>query len=135
MTKQNSVFDKFQEFWKDLDYNEQKDLWDVMTALRGPDVPHSRKMEQIKLLTTARIRFLLIGAERDGARGYVLRSLAEAKRCIGSPPLSPKKAKEFICQPQHTHFRSHLYIALKALIEQYPVAAKSIYKSIGLVIN
>lgn len=131
--KQNSVFDKFQEFWGGLNKDEQKALWDVMSAIRGPDVGVG-DMEGIKFLSTSRIRPLLLG--RNSAKyGFSFSSLREAKDRgrkydIGIP--TPGKSKKALRKASSWHFKLHLVSALVALKSRYPTKVSSIAKSVGM---
>lgn len=131
--KQNSVFDKFQKFWRTLTRGEQKALWDVMAAVRGPD----NGSNAIKFLTTARIRHLLIGGSRKERQAdthwfsaYIFSSLREAKEDGVSCRITPKKAKEELYD--NVHFDKHIRAALRALQLRYWTKVSSIAKSIGM---
>ncbi len=74
--KGKNWLEKFQSFWwKDLTHNQRLCLWDVLTALRGPDKEEVWTSEQtrcstIKRNTTARIRYLLLGKITKKMRSY-----------------------------------------------------------------
>lgn len=135
MKKQNSVFDKFQEFWGGLNYDEQRDLWDVMTALRGPD-EEGESLIQVKLLSTARIRSLLVGKRLGGrgTKGFVFDSTAKAKEYCNAAyrkdALTPKGIKRIL--DNSYHFKNHLEMALESLKCKYPRAVNAIARSIGM---
>lgn len=136
MKKQNSVFDKFQEFWKGLDSSEQKDLWDVMTALRGPDM-EGNEFITLKLLTTARIRALLIPKPYEVFGFYIIDSLKTAKKAIelrsSLPALSPTQAYRLLTNFNLEHFAKHFRNSLYVLGKRYPKVCKSIAKSVGII--
>lgn len=130
MKKQDLVFDKFQKFWEELDEQEQRALWDVMSALRGPD----SMVDSIKYLTTSRIRALFIWGnkkvEATTIKGaYAFNTLTKARRHCGDNPLTPKEVRQILVKG--CHFKDHVFLALNALGKRYPVKVKSIKKSIG----
>jgi hypothetical protein len=77
---------KFREFWHSLAKEEQCVLYDIMVALRGPDIPsHTVEDDQhifaVKMATTAKIRALFLDLREDeiqGAGGRLESSQAEA---------------------------------------------------------
>ncbi len=138
MKKQNSVFDKFQDFWGGLKDSERKDLWDVMTALRGPDL-YGSKFEVVKMHTTARIRALLIPKnKRTSMSGcFVFDTVKEINKWIKESLNYTRLSREDIVETFRTykldHFTQHFRNALAALEKRYSRKTKAIAKSLGIV--
>ena len=61
MKEKVNIVTKFREFWKSLSSQEQKALWDILTALRDNDVRDIEGSIEVKGATTARIRGELLG--------------------------------------------------------------------------
>ncbi|MCK5602656.1 hypothetical protein KAR91_12320 [Candidatus Pacearchaeota archaeon] len=57
VVKKLSLITKFRHFWSKLSESEQGDLWNILTALRGPDKGNSAA----KYVTASRIRGELLG--------------------------------------------------------------------------
>jgi hypothetical protein len=55
MTKKKDVVQKFKTFFLNLDNEERRTLYDLLSCIRGPDI----ESKCFKKIVTARIRFLL----------------------------------------------------------------------------
>lgn len=82
-------------------------LWDVLTALRGPDDTGSPKSEDCKLLTTAVIRHEIFG---EGLRDEIgALTLAE------DPSFGAKREDLYCGWAAGAHFQDHARMAFDAL--------------------
>lgn len=83
------------------DYRQKNDLWDILTALRGPDNTVMESYSAIKAATTAVIRWHVFGwnvagnTQPDSAVSVAVRKT--------------------ICVDRENHFGLHAYNAFKAL--------------------
>jgi hypothetical protein len=120
---------KFQAFWHSLSQEEQHVLYDVMAAMRGPDVtPHTPEDDQhifaVKMATTAKIRALFLdlkGEEILGAGGSMESSQAAAggyyiNRSTAALSVEEKKQLRKDLGSVPTHFLNHVCAALKHFI-------------------
>ena len=138
--KQNSVFDKFQKFWEELNEEERGNLWDVMTALRGPDFENGAVSDMLKALTTARVRALFIPKNsRSGVGGYwIFDSLKAVNDHFKQwehrymQISSVRDAKDLLYSQEARHFKAHFSNALFALSGKYKAKTEAIAKVVGL---
>ncbi|MHA1881559.1 MAG: hypothetical protein ACTSUO_00745 [Candidatus Thorarchaeota archaeon] len=104
--------------------DRQQALWDVMTALRGPDEDlkiqledgHFYTSDDVKHLTTARIRAIL-GMEDDGRLGLEVRPV----------PLTDDEIvlRNELLKKCSQHFGAHFRNAMRTLYELgYPIPEK-----------
>jgi len=125
MLKRKNVLTKFREFWKKLDTPEQRELWDVLTALRGDDVELSLKL---KLFVTARIRGELLRQRAVKVLpmgAYMCPTRKDALAEFNQPSLSNfkehfKKASE--------HWQTHVRKAIRVIIKYHPSRARDLKK-------
>lgn len=119
MKKDNLVF-KFREFNNNLSEKERKDLWDILTALRGNDKNHAIEGAE-KCLTTARIRGELFNKKgfSHGIAGYSYPSYSVTPKYAKQQVEKVKKeSKDF-----SSHFYAHIRTAILALSEYRPKKA------------
>jgi ribosomal protein L7/L12 len=107
-----NLIKRFRDFWGTLTVGEQRDLWNILTALRGAD--HHNK--SVKVTTTARIRGELLGKEHS-------RSLK--RTCIiycssGSKQIKRVKDPRGIFRVSMFHFKYHVEAAIYALKKHVP---------------
>lgn len=119
MKRDNLLF-KFRKFNDNLSDEERKDLWDILTALRGNDKNHDLRGVE-KCLTTARIRGEFFGKKSfsHGIGGYSYPSYS----------VTPKYAKQKIREVEEksrdgsSHFYAHIRNAILALSKYRPKKA------------
>lgn len=117
--KRNNVVTKFKSFWDELDKEEKKELWKILTALRGNDDSSSKYHEHEKCLTTARIRGELFEAHsfEPGIEGYSYPSYSRI------PDYAKKRTRE-VTRPFRSacfsHFHSHIRSAIRILNKYRP---------------
>lgn len=90
---------KFRKYWEDLDFDERRSMWYILTALRGPDADDSYAM---KNLTTGRIRYELFGVK--------LAREIQGSWANVTPP--KKKWPDTKHLNASSHFLGHIYSAL-----------------------
>ncbi len=126
MKKKRNWLEKFQDFWwDDLTPIQRKRLWPVLTALRGPDETNVKTngiAQDVKLGTTARIRYLLLGKMPKMKYDYwcwpVYGYLAREE----SRPTTIKQINKL-----SNHFKNHVLHAVESL---KPVIKKSEMKDL-----
>jgi len=107
-----NLIKRFQDFWGTLTAKEKEDLWNILTALRGPDHDNDR----VKAITTCRIRGELLGKKH---------SRLIKRKCIIFRSSRSNMIKE-VEDPWGTfrvaiyHFRYHTEDAIKALKKHVP---------------
>jgi hypothetical protein len=105
-----NLIKRFRDFWGTLTGIEQKDLWDIMTALRGNDEDY----RALKYITTCRIRGELLGMEHK-----------KAAACIVYLSSNNKDIKRVACprdvfSKSNWHSRHHTRSAIEALARYVP---------------
>lgn len=124
MSKKN-VLTRFREFWNTLDNGDQKDLWDVLTALRGDDDETSL---ELKLFVTARIRgelFRVKAIKVLPLGGYICPTIHDSRQEFteGSLPNLKelfKKASE--------HWKTHAQRAIRVINKLHPSRSRDLKK-------
>jgi len=103
--KRRNALEKFHAFWKGLDDDERGKLWDIFSAIRGPDSESSGLKRQF----SSRIRAELINRTE----------LGNASHCamIGTPFLDVELKKaineiEAMDWKDNPHFLIHIHTAL-----------------------
>lgn len=119
MLKSKNVLTRFREFFKSLSHPEQKELWDVLTALRGSDAGVN---DDVKFATTARIRGEFLGERYS--RGYVFLNLKQAKNEMQYTSshrggYKPHKVRSHYQDKPH-HFQAHVRHAIDVLNRYRP---------------
>lgn len=100
-----NTVEKFREFWDSLGYTEHKELWRLMSALRGPDDGNL----QVKYETTARIR-----------RALFEKRLYDSNIFVDVSEFGPSYTREEMMNKTEEHFRLHYEAAANVLAEQVP---------------
>jgi len=137
--KEPNVLQKFRAFWSLLDGIEREDLWDILTALRGPDPPNSENMHNgikydvLKSFTTCRIRGeLLRPPDPVFHRALIARTSADIPWCNEDEKQpSPKKQKK-IFKNAPMHFLNHVENAIRAILKYQPTTAKDLKKFLNV---
>ena len=106
-TKQ--MLDSIISFLNNAPYEESRQLWDVLTALRGPDDNNTG----LKSVTTARIRGVL-GLRPNGASGAVVDNGAPVHSEASGYDMF-YKLKESVNESVLYHFAKHYAHAVAAL--------------------
>ena len=99
------VVDKFREFWKSLESREKRQLMDLLTMVRGPDM-EGEYDTSVKDLTTVKIRSLL-GIDE----GFLMITRDDGE------PLSADGLWKAERSSKSNHFRSHVGYAKDVLEE------------------
>ena len=110
-----NVIEKFREFWNGLTKDEQKDLWDIFTALRAND---SNNWEGLKALTTCRIRGELLGINNVNKYGAIIfKSFARAKKYLETTFSKGYDSDKFIkrFKESNLHWLVHTRRAIRAI--------------------
>ncbi len=109
--KRKNWLEKFQDFWWDeLTAPQRGHLWPVLTALRGPDETNCGIAHGVKLGTTARIRYLLLGKLPKTKYDYIsypIYGYVAKKECY---PTTIKQVGKL-----SGHFSQHVLHAIKSL--------------------
>lgn len=105
-----NLIERFRGFWGTLTLREKKDLWDIMTALRGND----QENDTLKYITTCRIRGELLGTEHK-----------KSTTCIVYCSPNNKVIKRVACprgvfSKSGWHSRHHTRSAIEALARYVP---------------
>ena len=88
-------------------------LWNILTALRGPDLGDNAENQRLKELTTGRIRGIL-GIVED--RFYVRHDVLSPDSILERDELLEKSVRQHpISEFQNTHFFFHFVLAMLAL--------------------
>lgn len=125
MSKEKNVLTRFREFFNALSDHEQKELWDVLTVLRGDDKESGLA---IKIFITARIRGELLRMTHlsDLPLGaYMASSFSVAKKKFTYPSLVELK-RMFNRAP--THWKSHITRAIHVLLKYHPKRTQDLKK-------
>lgn len=120
----NNPFYKFRRFWVDLSDQEKKDVWNILTVLRGED----GGSVWLKSETTGRIRYEIFGCDRVlDKRVICTEGQIEAEDIRGL-------RKIFLDDKQtNAHWRHHLISAIKSLSKfVFKERLNDLYKVIGL---
>lgn len=119
MRKKLNLVQKFRKFFFSLPIEEQKALWDIMTALRSEDMGSL----SLKLFTTSRIRGALFGESNTGflGRALIVTNPRLAKKYLsrfgfGSLDSSPQGLKS-LYKRSNIHFKDHFRMAVNALLK------------------
>jgi len=139
IVKEPNVLQKFRAFWSLLDGIEREDLWDILTALRGPDPPNSENMHNgikydvLKSFTTCRIRGELLPYHGVILKHWLIaKTLDEIQFCNGGEKLpSPKKQKELF-KNAPGHFFYHVQAAIRAILKYQPTSARDLKKFLNV---
>lgn len=106
MTKNTRTLLKhLDEFFATADTESTREVWDVLTALRGPDNEDSR----LKYDTTARIR------SKAFPRLAMRNEFEDVARAIFSTNLDRPEKPKGIPYSTHPHFLSHVSMAARVL--------------------
>lgn len=99
------MLDELRAFFVNADRSETERLWDVLSALRGPDVqdPEVGDTTRIKLGTTAVIR------------GYVAPGMSMRAHCFVRDGPLKEEALVAMAETCGDHFASHIRAAIDAL--------------------
>ena len=121
MLKRNLIT-LFRKFYFALELDEQKDLWDIMTALRGEDEGDN----QLKVFTTCRVRGELLGIKGTGwcerVKCFVASNLRGVKASPHADDYSPRGIKLKLFEAKY-HWSKHLTQAIHALNRYRPKAS------------
>ncbi len=124
MTKRKTSVQKFQKFWSKLSPTEHKELWNLMSAIRGPDDFN----EMIKEQTTAKIRGFLFPTENNNRVDYLddVGGLFSRESIYDSDMKFLKTAQD--------HFKSHVICAYVVISKmQNPQVAKNFDYYLNLI--
>lgn len=108
-----NLVQKFRKFFFALPKNEQKAMWDIMSAIRSEDGGN----DNLKSYTTSRIRGSLLGKSATTIYGaIVFASLRKANnyQVAQGYELSEERQKELLVKTNF-HWRAHLKCAIRAL--------------------
>lgn len=125
MPKGKNVLTRFREFFKSLADHEQRELWDVLVALRGEDTESSMKL---KMFITARIRGELFRMEDVDVLplgAYIAPTLEDSKYVETSASLLDFKDLFAKASP---HWRGHVTKAIKVLLNHHPSRCRDLKK-------
>lgn len=89
-----NVIEKFNEFWMKLNYREQKDLFLLLSATRGPDL---YGFQDVKEITTGKIRNLLFKG-----------SIPAFCNTCQPAQMDLVVLKERMSKDKYLHFRNHI---------------------------
>ena len=111
--KPKNVVQKFRGFWSGLRKEEKEDLYDLLSAIRGPDIENDSQYQtslNIKKLGTGRVRYLLVG---DINKGITEPFKLDKSDLVKLSALIKKtnSIKNF------SHYSGHLRIAIETLEE------------------
>jgi hypothetical protein len=124
--KKKNWLEKFQDFWWDgLTPMQRSHLWPVLTALRGPDETNEKTSgiaQDVKLGTTARIRYLLLGKMPKAKYDYWCWPIYGYLAKEESRPTTIKQVNKL-----SKHFKGHVQRAIGNL---KPVVKKSEMKDL-----
>lgn len=124
MLKKKNVLEKFRTFFhNELSWSEQRDLWDVLTALRGDD---TEKAMNNKILVTARIRGELL--RRDGTATFGGYSFQTLKSALGEIGRSTSYTLMEDFKKGASHWKQHVTKAIYILLAIHPSRAKDLKK-------
>jgi len=106
-----NVVEKFKDFFTALTNDEQRDLYDIMVMVRGPD--HGGDSSKVKEMITARIRYLFGIVDRS-YNGH-FRQFIPSSNSVPFPSYQEilMKARGI----ENYHYQSHAMEALKRLHE------------------
>jgi hypothetical protein len=112
MTKRKNVLQKFGSFFDRLNEKEQCQLLNLMSAVRGPDIPD--EYDRVKWNTTAVIRSRLlkytnVKIEKLCDNGYFLQDP------LPGMLINSEGTIDLSVLPEHGHFRGHINRAYEAL--------------------
>ena len=102
---------KFRGYWSQLTKDEQQEMWNILTALRGPDNPSTDKE---KTMTTAKIRYYLFGDSIEYYNLYFKNYEKYIGFEVNSEPLSIKDLK-YVWE-KYIHFSNHIVLAYGTIL-------------------
>ncbi len=95
MTKKKTCVEKFQYMWNKLDEEEKRDLYELLSAVRGPDFDD----DDLKMITTAKIRVFLFGSQE---------ALKYTGSLNNSDPILESDIKQCPTVSDKQHFGNHV---------------------------
>ena len=121
--KKRNVVDKFVGFFRKLNSFERKNLWDLVSAFRGPDSGDSK----LKECTTERIRGEVF-SDPDFSIFWNETNRVMSGGLIRVEPLTEDLLKEGRKRLNEAdwHFRAHIENALKVLVTRNPECLKDV---------
>jgi len=111
MGKVPNYIKKFREYWQELDEESRLKMWNILTALRGPDNPSTDKE---KTMTTAKIRYYLFGDSIEYYNLYFKNYEKYIGFEVNSEPLSIKDLK-YVWE-KDIHFSNHIVLAYGTIL-------------------